>query len=214
MPAQQRKPLAFQLAQASWIAPLLVLLANFLLRNTSGGHDLPRDVIATVLSLTLYSVGLVCGAAALFGIRRYGRKGILAPALVGTLLSGGLLLVVVGNFWGAYSRARSPESRLDSLAASLREGLPHLVDEETSLNDVTVEDGGLVYDFSLVNYTSEEIDAAAFGDAIKSAVAPQVCASLRETLEAGVRVKARYQGSDGGFVAEAVITNADCSASG
>jgi hypothetical protein len=214
MSTKQARPLPVQLAQASWIAPLLVLLVNFLLRNTSGGNDLPRGVIVSILSLTLYSIGLVCGVAALFGIRRHGRKAILLPALIGTLLSGGLLLVVGTSFWSGYSQARNPQNRLESLAASLREGLPLLVDEETSMDDVTVEGGDLVYDFSLVNYTSEQIDAAAFGDAIKPEAASQVCASLRQILEAGARVKARYRGSDGAPVAEAVITEADCSAGG
>lgn len=53
---------------------------------------------------------------------------------------------------------------------------------------------------------------AAFGEAIKPGQAQQVCASLREVLEAGVPRQGAISGSDGVPVAEAVITEADCSA--
>lgn len=55
---------------------------------------------------------------------------------------------------------------------------------------------------------------AAFGEAIKPRWRRRFAHRFEEVLEAGVRVKAGYQGSDGLPLAEAVITKADCSASG
>ena len=59
------------------------------------------------LTLLIALIGFVLGVIALFGIRRHGRKGILAPALTGLGINGFLLLVWVTNFLAGYARARA-----------------------------------------------------------------------------------------------------------
>jgi hypothetical protein len=47
------------------------------------------------------------GIAALFGIRKHGRKGILAPALAGLVLNGLLLFIFITNFVAARAAAHT-----------------------------------------------------------------------------------------------------------
>jgi acyl carrier protein len=50
--------------------------------------------------------GLVLGVIALSGIRKYGAKGILAPAVVGIGINGLLLFIFVTNFVAARAKAQ------------------------------------------------------------------------------------------------------------
>ena len=95
-------PLPQKLAKASWICPLIILGLMTVSRGVASGRIFV-DVAALVLALT----GRLFGVVALFGIRRFGRKKILAPALTGILINGLLVLIWVTNFWAAYERARA-----------------------------------------------------------------------------------------------------------
>ena len=55
-------------------------------------------------------IGLVLGVVALFGIRKHGTKGILAPALVGILINGLLLFIFVSNFVAAQARTQRADT--------------------------------------------------------------------------------------------------------
>ena len=68
------------IARISWIAPLTGLALNFLLVIGSGGKPTLSNAL---LSLVFIGGGLLLGVIALFGIPKYGRKGILIPALIG-----------------------------------------------------------------------------------------------------------------------------------
>ncbi len=90
---------AHQAAKASWIICVVVLLLNGFGRRMVG--------MGAVLDLVAFAgilVGLVLGVVALFGIRKYGTKGILANALVGIVISGLFLLIFVTNFLAAMRR--------------------------------------------------------------------------------------------------------------
>jgi lipopolysaccharide export LptBFGC system permease protein LptF len=101
--ASLTRPLISQnLAKASWICPLGI----FGLMAVSSGVRNGR-IIIEVIGLVLALVGLSLGIAALFGIKRYGRKKILAPALTGIVINSLIVLIWVTNFWAAYERTRS-----------------------------------------------------------------------------------------------------------
>lgn len=93
------QPLPVQLAKASWIAPLLILGVNFFLRQ--GGQDPSKAAaqsgVFAVVAFVLSTAGLVAGIATLAGLRKYGRKGILTPAVIGCLLSGIYFTIFVTN---------------------------------------------------------------------------------------------------------------------
>ncbi len=86
---------AYQAARASWIAPLVVS-ALFVF-----AHQIAAGVPLELIALVLIVAAICLGIAALFGIRKHGRKGILAPALVGLILNGLLLFIFITNFVAA-----------------------------------------------------------------------------------------------------------------
>jgi hypothetical protein len=96
----QLKTNAFaQVAKASWIICVVVLLLNSFGKRMVG--------LGAVLDLVAFAgivVGLTLGVVALFGIRKYGTKGILANALVGIVINGVFLLIFVTNFLAAVHR--------------------------------------------------------------------------------------------------------------
>lgn len=98
----QRAPLWQTLAKASWICPIVMVCM------ITASRYLPRArSIVDVVALLLALIGFLLGVVSLFGIRRYGRKKILAPAFVGIAINGFFVLVWVTNFVAAYERARA-----------------------------------------------------------------------------------------------------------
>jgi hypothetical protein len=92
---------AHQAAKASWAsAVILILLLAF-------GRRVAPPVILEMIALVLILVGFTSGILALFGIRKHGAKGILAPALAGIMINGLLLFIFFSNFFAAIARART-----------------------------------------------------------------------------------------------------------
>src|SRR5947209_1169723 len=96
-PGPVKPNFGMQAAKASWVAPIIAVALNFL---TNGAGPQARAVSGFV-SLGLYIVGLILGIVALAGVRKYGRKGVLVPAIVGVCINGALVLLfalVIGLF--------------------------------------------------------------------------------------------------------------------
>lgn len=210
MSEKESVPLAKQLAKASWLAPLLVFLMIRFLRSGTTSSQATQDMILTIVGSFLYLVGFLCGVTALFGLRRHGRKGILVPALIGASISGLLLMIVVTNFWSAYSHAKSPQAQLERTAASLSEGLPSRIDDDTSLESVVANEGELVFNYTLVNYKFGEIDGTALGEAMKPVLIDQLCEPMAAIWKAGFKIRTEYSSSDGQVLSEIHIVGSDC----
>ena len=88
-----------QAAKGSWIICVVVLLLN-----SFGKRMVGLEVVLDLVAFAGIVVGLTLGVVALFGIRKYGTKGILANALVGIVLNGLFLLIFVTNFLAAVRR--------------------------------------------------------------------------------------------------------------
>jgi hypothetical protein len=82
-----------QAAKASWLAPAIAIIANFVLRNAAELDQ--RVAIIGLVLVVLYGLGLILGVVAMTGIPRHGRRGILIPALIGVVLNAGILFLVV-----------------------------------------------------------------------------------------------------------------------
>lgn len=89
------KAFAYQVARASWLGPIVIFVLF------AFGYQIAARVVLELIALVLITVGICLGVAALFGIRKHGRKGILAPALVGLILNGLLLFIFITNFLAA-----------------------------------------------------------------------------------------------------------------
>jgi ABC-type glycerol-3-phosphate transport system permease component len=102
---------AQQAAKASWLAPLIVIIFNFVIKNASLPASQARSLVIGVVSLLIYLGGLVLAVYALSQVRSAGRRGVLAPAIVGLILNGLFLFfvgfVAVSNFRGG--RAKAPQ---------------------------------------------------------------------------------------------------------
>jgi hypothetical protein len=95
------KAFAHQAAKASWAGPIVVFVLLVF------GHQIASQVLLELIALALILAGMGLGIAALFGIRKHGRKGILVPALVGLVINGLLLLIFITNFLAARQQAMS-----------------------------------------------------------------------------------------------------------
>src|SRR4030043_2056839 len=92
-----------QAAKASWIIPLLALgmvaVGNSAMKTSSSTVG-PLILVGFVILFFL--AGIILGIISLFGIKLYGKKGILAPAIIGILLNVGfsslLLMIAISAF--------------------------------------------------------------------------------------------------------------------
>jgi energy-coupling factor transporter transmembrane protein EcfT len=102
-PPTGKQPVAFayQAAKASWIGPIIIFLLF------AFAHQVAAGVLLELIALVLIVAGICLGVAGLFGIRKHGKKGILAPALVGLVLNGLLLFIFITNFVAARAAAHT-----------------------------------------------------------------------------------------------------------
>jgi hypothetical protein len=106
----QNTAFAHQAAKGSWVCAALIFGVIAFGSRTSA------KLIIDLVSLLLMVVGLLSGIIALFGIRKHGIRGILAPALVGIAINGLFAFIFVTNFVAARARAREAANRAASPA--------------------------------------------------------------------------------------------------
>src|SRR5579862_590813 len=83
------------LARASWIAPLIGFALNLIMI----GAQVPPTSVLKFVGPAFYILGLLFGLIALFGVSKYGKKGILGQALCGMCVNGLIIAVVtIGVF--------------------------------------------------------------------------------------------------------------------
>lgn len=118
VPRAPAPPRAQQAAKASWMAPLIVVIFNFVLKSSLQRTG-SRSLVIVVGSLVIYLVGLLLAIYALSQVKTAGRKGVLAPAIVGLLLNG-LFLLLVGSVLLMNRGPRTQQSSLSSSTVSAR----------------------------------------------------------------------------------------------
>jgi hypothetical protein len=83
--------------------PVLALALGMILSAIRGGSQDPIvALVITFVNVAIITTGAVFALIALLGIPRYGRKQILAPALIGLVLN----LLFLAMFWGAWNNWR------------------------------------------------------------------------------------------------------------
>lgn len=83
-----------EMARASWLAPILAMVVNFMLIASQGGKVGASNKVQMIVGPLFIVGGLCLGIIALFGIRKYGRREILAPAMIGVCMN--LFLIIMG----------------------------------------------------------------------------------------------------------------------
>ena len=90
---------AHQAAKRSWHSIVVVFVLGVFAKPARA------ELAFETLSFFVLVLGLALGIAALFGIRKHGRKGILAPAAIGIVLNALLLFIFITNFLAARAKA-------------------------------------------------------------------------------------------------------------
>jgi len=110
-----KKPFAVQAAQASLLAPLTAFGLGIIVNVGMANQSSPLSQIITgSLCVLLIVLGLVFGIVALFGVRRYGKKGILGRAIAGICINGILIafmVISIPGFMKAAARAKEMRQR-------------------------------------------------------------------------------------------------------
>jgi hypothetical protein len=89
---------AFQSAKASWCCPIIIYCLMAVGRQSGSA------VLLDLIGLALMIFGFGFGIIALFGIPKYGSKGILTPALAGIICNSLLVAIFITNFIAARAR--------------------------------------------------------------------------------------------------------------
>ena len=99
--SEKVKAFPHQAAKLSWVCPIVIFaLIAF-------GGRIGAPLIMELLAFLLMVAGFLAGVVALFGIRAYGIRGILAPAIAGIILNSLLLFIFITNFITAFNQARA-----------------------------------------------------------------------------------------------------------
>jgi hypothetical protein len=207
------RPWAAQLAKASWVACLVTLGVGYVGRATGlEAANVNAALGMTIVYALLLIGGFGCGIAALFGVRKFGRRGILLPALIGSTLC--LLELVIGteNFVDAFrgSRQRAQQARIEALAAGMQKALPKMSGPDIQFTSVRAARGELVMTYTYVHNKADEIDVSKFGTAVWPATRPMACNRLAPTLGIPVDFRLRYFSADGSPLSELVVKADEC----
>ena len=100
-PPPQTSTFAHQAAKASWFSAVIIFLL------LSFGSRIGGRLFVELGALLLMVVGLALGVIALFGTRKHGIRGILAPALAGIIINGLLMFIFATNFFAARAKAKA-----------------------------------------------------------------------------------------------------------
>jgi hypothetical protein len=104
-----------RLATATWLVPLVFVFGKGIVGLVIG------PVLADVLVFVLAVAGVITAVVCLLLIPKYGRQGILGPALAGLLVCLLLLAIWIPNFLAARERARARRNVADAHSALARE---------------------------------------------------------------------------------------------
>lgn len=87
-----------------------------------------------------------------------------------------------------------------------------MVDKETQLKNVSVGDAEIVYTYSLINYSSVEVDAREFLTEMTPSVRNWACTSpdMKAFWKNGISVRYTYSGNDNRFIGDIRVRPSDC----
>ena len=211
-----------QAARASWIAPIVMLIVNVLLKQTMSEGGAAGALIMGGIDVLLLLVGIGAAVFALTQVGRVGRPGVLAPAVTGLVVSVAVLSLFAFGFVSGYRKGRDRrEAKLHSqvflnqVAGRLNRSLPMMIDQETELVSTVGLESTFVYNYRLVNSSASEIDAAKLNELLRPQVTNGACTNPEtrdQFLKRGVRLRYLYTDKDRAFITSFDVTAADCAA--
>jgi hypothetical protein len=116
-PPRSPNPFARQAAKASWIGFIFAWIFSHMAR----GPEFRQVFLVTATVFVL--IGFTLAVIGLFGIRRYGTKGILIPAVIGLILNGKTVGAMVVALIVGLSQRHELQEKNRQFAASVKEYL-------------------------------------------------------------------------------------------
>jgi hypothetical protein len=101
------------------------------------------------------------------------------------------------------------EQSLRDEAATANRQLPALLGDGIRLDRLTADGMTLIYDYTMINLRASDADVASLRRRTDS-VRTGTCLQLEERLAAGVVIRYRYLGSDGGFILSFDVDRESC----
>jgi hypothetical protein len=223
LPSERQNSIFHQAATASAFAPLiaigLTIFSSAARTSLDSQSQRPVALIGAIVSGILILLGLICGIVALFGIRRHGKKGILAKALCGIIIPLLLSALAIPNFMAARAQAIkrkhyqiSAEGQMKAIADQINRQGKKMVDEATRLEGVEVlPNKTLLYNYTLVTKKSSEIPP----DALNQLVRPNVVKAytthpdMKMLRDNGITLTYRYRDKTGHFIGDFSVGPSD-----
>lgn len=133
-------------------------------------------------------------------------KGFIIGGVVGFLLH--FSIGVTASYFQAEERA------IDKAVAASNKGLPKMIDEETQLDNISIDQNLKSYSLSLslVNLSLSEIDVAFIDDAFDNSIKPTSCSNenFKIFFNENYRINYVYKDKEGKLVATYTINPTDC----
>jgi len=201
------------------MAAALVLIVNFLLKDSAARKTSAGIFVIAGLDVLLFVVGLALAIYAMTQIQRVGSKGVIGHAIAGLLVNGLFLVVLtvvtVSSYRAARDRIRDVRSQvfMSKVAAEMNRSLPKMIDEETELVSAVGLESTLVYNYRLVKMTAGEIDKEMLVRLLRPEVVQGTCNNpkSRDTLlRKGIRLRFVYLDKDRKPVTSFDVTERDC----
>ena len=131
------------------------------------------------------------------------------------------LVFVIGKIPGKSSPEWHVDDKLDGsietillqMADEINAKLPQMIDAETRLDSAAGINRKVRYNFTLVNYSAEEIKVPAFNKSMRPKLIKNVCAAKEMAifLNNDIPVSYAYYGKQGKQITVLTVTASDCS---
>lgn len=105
-------------------------------------------------------------------------------------------------------------SAIDKTVESSNQGLPKMIDEDTRLDTVSIDQASKYYslNFTLVNYTVSDIDIGVLNDNFEQSIKPNTCGikELKLFFSEGYTINYIYKDKNGKYISKYNILPTDC----
>ena len=131
----------------------------------------------------------------------------------------GIFLIVNTMVWGVQNslKAQPKDSSflkiLNQVVTSTNANLPMMVSESTRWDSASMIPGEeMVYNYTLVNYSSTEIDPGVFSQTVHQSAINSACShpSLQVFYQNGMALKYNYYSNDENLISNVEISPSDC----
>ncbi len=123
-----------------------------------------------------------------------------------------VFILVIGGVQGYFGLMPWSVDQLTKAANEVNKKCPMTIDADTRLENVKVVKDTFSYNYTLVNYTVEEIDPIKFKSILMPNLKIDACRNnqLRLFMKNGVTVRYRYMSKEGNLVTDINVCNDDC----